>query len=111
MAGETVTRIRAGVSVSDDRYGNPIPGTPAETSIGGAFFAPGGTSEPVATGRTAVITEPEVYFPGLWPDIVPTDQLRIRGDVYEVAGDPGEWRSPWSTDLGGLALRLKKVDG
>lgn len=111
MAGETVTRIRAGASAGNDRYGNPIPGTPAETTIAGAFFAPGGTQEPVQTGRAAVIAEPEVYFPGLWPDIVPTDRLRIRGAVYEVQGDPGDWESPWSTGLGGLAVRLKKVAG
>lgn len=120
MAGETVTRIRAGASTENDRYGNPIPGEPAETTLRGAFFAPGGTQEPVEAGRTqepveagrtAVITEPEIYFPGSWPDIQPDDRLRIRGDVYEVTGDPADWKSPWASGLGGLAIRLRKVDG
>lgn len=111
MAGETVTRIRAGASPGDDRYGDPIPGADVETAIAGGFFAPGGTSEPVEVGRAPVISEPTVYFPHAWPDIAPTDRLRIRGDVYQVTGDPGDWRSPQGSTVGGLVVPLKKVDG
>ena len=107
MIGEVVTRLRAAES-GPDRYGDPTYGDPTETDLAGALFAPGGTQEPVEAGRTAVITNPTLYFPGVWPDIVPTDQVRVRGDVYEVIGDPANWQLDGQ---GGLAVELRKVDG
>lgn len=111
MAGETVTRLRP-VQTGTDRYGNPVySDTLAETPLTEAWFAPGGSSEPVEVGRAAVITKPTVYFPHSWPDIQPSDQLRIRGRVYEVTGDPADWRSPTGSNVGGLVIELKRVDG
>jgi hypothetical protein len=111
MAGETVTRLRKTAS-GVDRYGNPLyPDAPAEKSIDGAFFAPGGTSEPVEPGRSPVITEPTLYFPHAWPDIVVSDQLRVRGVVYDVTGFPSEWRSPYGSQVGGQVVTLRRTDG
>jgi hypothetical protein len=114
LIGETVTRLRY-ATTGTDRYGNavrdPDDEAPAELPIAGAMFDPGGSVEPVERGREAVITQPTAYFVGQWPDILASDQLRIRGRVYEVIGDPGDWRSGFGTSLGGLVVPLKRVDG
>jgi hypothetical protein len=111
MSGEVVTRLRR-VQDGTDTYGDPVwSDTPAETSLPGAWFAPGGTQEPVEVGRAAVISVPTVYFPHSWPDIQPTDQLRVRGVVYEVTGDPADWRSPVESRVGGLVVQLRRVEG
>lgn len=111
MIGETVVRLRAD-DADTDRYGNVIDdATPAEVDLPGAVFDPGGSAEPVEVGRTPVITQPTVYFPGRWPDLVATDQLRVRGKVYDVLGDPGDWRSANGSPLGGLVVPLKRTSG
>ena len=111
MSGETVTRIRA-TQTGVDRYGNPTT-TDAELDIDGAFFAPEQkSSEPVEVGRSAVIVEPTLYFPGLWPDLTERDRVRVRSHEYEVDGVPADWRNPWGTSaLGGLVVTLKRVEG
>ena len=60
---------------AEQYFHSAIYGDPVETPLPGALFAPAGTSEPIEAGRTAVITNPTLYFPGAWPDIVPTDQV------------------------------------
>lgn len=106
LATETVTRLRP--ATSDDRYGDTTPGEQAEEDIDGALFAPGGTQEPVQIGREAVIAEPSLYFPRTWPDILATDLMRVRGDVYQVTGFPADWRG---VTAGGLVVELKRTAG
>lgn len=100
---ETVTRIRATDSGSTDAFDQPIPGTPTETDIEGALFAPGGSVEPALPGAYPVVTSPTVYFRDAWPDIVDTDQLTVRGVTYEVKGKPQEWIGT----PGGLVVELE----
>lgn len=111
MIGETVTRIRAGESAGDDRYGNPTPGPDVETSFAGAAFDPGGSLEPTEVGRASVVTSPKVYFRDAWPDILPADRLRVRGDVYRVIGRPAKWRNPYTSHVAGLVVELELVEG
>lgn len=106
---ETVTRIRA-TSSGTDAFSKPIPGTPTETDIEGALFAPGGSSEPVEPGRTPIITKPTLYFRMSWPDITADDQIRVRGVVYGVEGDPAEWHRGQQLE-GGMVVPLKRVGG
>lgn len=110
MIGETVTRIRRAAN-GVDRYGNPKPGAPVETPLAGALFAPNGSVEASEVGRASASTSPQLMFPRQWPDLVPTDQVRVRGLVYEVQGDAEDWRSAYASTLGGLVVDLKKVDG
>jgi hypothetical protein len=110
MFGETVVRLRR-TQTGVDRYNNPVYGAPAELSIDGALFAPGGTQEPAEPGRTPVIDVPTLYFRGQWPDVEATDQFRVRGEVYEVTGDPADWRAADTSGAGGLVVQLRKVSG
>lgn len=112
MLGETVTRIRAGAQTGTDAFGQPVYGPDVETTIDGAMFAPGGSSESVEVGREAVVTAPTLYFRAAWPDIVETDRIRVRGVEYDVDGRPADWRDPFGTDgPGGLVVTLKAVEG
>lgn len=110
MFGEVVTRIRR-VEDGVDRYGNPTY-IDVETSVPGAAFAPEQASqEPTEVGRASVITKPTLYFNRPRPDFIASDRVRVRGWLYEVDGDPADWRSPWGTDWGGLVVALKRVAG
>lgn len=106
---ETVTRIRATDSGTTDGFDQPIPGEPTETPIEGALFAPGGSVEPALPGAYPVVTSPTVYFRNAWPDIIATDQLRVRGALYDVEGDPAEWIGDSTSHPGGLVVELRKV--
>jgi len=107
---ETVTRIRAGAPTGVDKFKQPVPGPATQTPIEGALFDPGGSSEPVEAGRTPVVTKPTLYFRGANPDIVATDQVSVRGVVYDVDGDPAYWDQGDPT-VRGLVVALRNVKG
>lgn len=109
--GRTVTRRRRTAS-GTDRYGNPT-FTTLDTDIPGALFAPERSSEEVvAVGRNMVPSKPTLYWLRDEPDIRRDDVILVDGAVYEVDGIPSVWRDDLSgTDLGGLVVTLKRVEG
>jgi hypothetical protein len=111
MAGEIVTRIRAGTQTGVDRYGNPVYGPETELDIPGAFVDPGTSNEPVIVDGEPVVTSPTVYFPGAWPDVREDDRLRVRGKVFHADGTPPDWRDPWGSSLGGLVVKITLAEG
>lgn len=108
-AGEPVTRIRREATGGTDRYGQPLTAD-VEADLGSAAFDPGGTREPVEVGRAPVVTNPTLYFTHR-PDVAAGDRVRVRGRVFEVDGDPADWRSPWDGVFGGLVVNLQVVTG
>jgi len=109
--GEPVSRIRAGVSPGPDIYGDPLPGVNVEDALDGAAFDPGDSSEPAQIGTARVVTTPKLYFYRGAPDILSSDLLRVRSDVYSVIGRPARWVSPFTGATFGLVVELKMVDG
>lgn len=114
--GETVTRLRA-VLIADpystddtqaawDDTDNP----PDALEIDGCGFNPGSSTEPLQDARNAVVTRPEVYAPS-GADVLAGDRLVVRGDTYEVFGNPGDYRSPFTGWAPGLAIPLQRVEG
>jgi hypothetical protein len=65
-------------------------GSATETDIDGCSWQPGASSETLAGGDT-VITSGTVFMPGN-PDIQATDQVRVSGVLYAVAGTPAAWQ-------------------
>lgn len=106
--GETVTFIRAGAPTQDD-YGNDVPGTPAETDVAGCAVWPRTSNEDVQ-GRLQVIEGLNVVAP-YGTDVGPQDRARVRGVLYDVNGDPGEWRSPLTGTKAGVQIELTRVTG
>lgn len=104
MAGagdtETVTVIRP---TGRDAFGDPLPGDPDEFDVPGCLFAPGPSRE-VGFAANTVDTDGTVYAP---PGTVvePTDQMRVRGDVYSVVGVPQVWGRM------GVVVVLRRVTG
>src|SRR5690606_24802940 len=79
-----------------DRDGNPVyewPGPGVDAA--GCGVAPRTSEELAEVNRNRVITGLTVYLaPGT--QNAPHDRLVVRGATYEVVGEPGDWRSPYS---------------
>lgn len=110
--GETVTRLR-GTPKLDRSSGETI-GTdwtaPAALAIEGCAFDPGNSTEPLQQGRNAVVTQPAVYAP-FGVDVLAGDRLVVRGRTWQVVGDPGDYRSPFSGWEAGTVIHLEAVSG
>lgn len=107
-AGETVTLVRHGSPTEDD-YGNDVPGTATETDIPGSVVAPRTSGEDVQ-GRDQVVVGLNVWVPA-GTDVRPTDQFRVRGVLYEVDGEAGAWRSPFTAIASPIQVALSRVAG
>lgn len=111
VSGEAIVVIRDGAPTgAKDRYGRDVLGLDVETTSTGWAFAPAGSSEPVAVGRTEVITLDTLYRRGT-ADITAADRVRVRGAVREVEGDPADWVHYYSGRFLGVVVRLKTVEG
>lgn len=107
-AGESATVLRAGASTTDP-YGNEVPGEDTETTYQGCAVWPRVSSEDVQA-RDQVIDGLYVVFP-TGADVVATDRVRVRGDVYLVDGEPGGYRSPLTGTALGPQVALTRVTG
>lgn len=107
------TRIRR-EQTGVDRYGDPVFET-TELDIPGAMFAPErdrDSTEVVTVGRTTIPSKPTLYWYKTRPDIRADDKLRVDGVEYDVDGIPAPWRDDLGgTDVGGLVVTLKRVEG
>lgn len=106
-----VVRLRNEVT-GTDRYGNPEYGT-TEAALPPALFSPErDSSEVIAVGRVTVSTKPTVYWLKQRPDVRAEDRLRVNGVEYDVDGAPAAWSDDLGgTDVGGLVVTLKRVEG
>lgn len=106
--GEKVVRLRATPTGTDD-YGNDIPGEPVEYPMYGVGVAPR-TSTERNQGETTVFVGLSLYLPPTpGYNVLPTDRFRVRGVVYEVEGEPGVWRSPFSGTFFGTEVPVRRV--
>jgi hypothetical protein len=113
--GETVARLRRGSSPGRDARGQPIPGTLTETPIPGCVVTPRQESPQVGgaqqQARDTVIVGWTVYAPA-GSDFRTTDQVRIRGQVCGITGEPGDWgRSPFTGTAGVVQFAADRVTG
>jgi hypothetical protein len=110
--GETFTRLR-GTPVTDP-YSGEATGiswdSPNSLAIPDCGFNPGRSTEPVQDARNAVITQPEVYAP-TGSDVLAGDRLVVRGVTFEVDGNPGDYRNPFTGWRPGIVIALKEVAG
>jgi hypothetical protein len=111
--GETVTIVRPGPPTQDE-YGNDVPGAPTEIAVPGCGVAPrdgnsAGSNE-LTQARDTVIVGLTLYAPA-GTDLRATDQVRVDGDLYEVQGRPGSFRSPFTGSSGPVEAALQLVTG
>lgn len=112
--GETLTRLRATAAV--DPYSGEATALswddPDALPILGCAFDPGTSSEPAAVGRDAVTSQPSAYV-DYDSDVLPGDRIRreLTGRTYEVDGEPGAYRNPFTGWEAGMVIKLKAVSG
>ncbi|MFF4779413.1 hypothetical protein ACFY05_42020 [Microtetraspora fusca] len=112
-AGETVTVLRA--PLVPDRYGSQVRDwdSPARTSYDGcavANWARGRVSEVHADGRDPVVSDLIIYMPP-GADVAAADRLEVRGEVYELVGEPFGWSNPLTGTVFGVAVNCDRVEG
>lgn len=111
--GETVTLVRPGPPTQDE-YGNDVPGPSTETPLPGCGVAPRDGNSSAGNedtkGRDQVIVGLTLYAPP-GTDLRPTDRVRIGGVLYEVEGEAGAFRSPFTGSSGPVVAALERVTG
>lgn len=105
LGGHTVTILRPR---GTDPFGDPLPGDPDASDVQGAFMQPVQASE--QTDDRDTVTEAWSCFLPPGTDVQATDQIRFRGQVYELDGAP----QPFD-DMRGvthhLEVKLRRVTG
>lgn len=108
MQGETVVRIRAG-GTRTNPYSQaleldwklPTNDEPMNTL---APAEPRPSEEPVESLRNAVVSGYTLYL-AAGEDVTARDRMRVRGEVYEVLGDPAGWLG------GGIVVQVGRTEG
>jgi hypothetical protein len=106
--GETVTVVPG--SIGSDNNGDPIPDTRVEHDLERCGVAFRYSTEPTERGRQGVIVGVTVLAPPR-SDVLSTDELRVRGGLYKVEGEPADWRSPYTGWEPGMEISAKKAVG
>lgn len=104
---EVASILTRGVTGTDGD-GNDVYGT-TETLTSGAF-APEGSTE-LVQGQATVISNPTFYLSDGAPIPDADDQLRVRGVVYNIDGQPAQYQNPYTGSAPGAVLRLNRVTG
>ncbi len=103
--GEQVI-LRRRVDDATDPYGQPT-FTWADSTVDGALVAPSTGNEANLPERQDVEITTTLYLPrGV--TCGPRDRFVVRGDEFEVVGEPGRWSAPGSYDL---VVNLKRSEG
>jgi hypothetical protein len=108
QGSETVTVIR---KPARDNFGNIPAGTTSEWEVPGWLVAPGPSRE-MGIGGGQVESDATLYGPTTTViaetvpgGIVPTDQIRVRGELHAVVGRVQDWGAS------GTVIILKRVTG
>ena len=109
MTGETVGVVRP--TTTEGSFGDDALtyGTTPTHEVAGVMVEPRSSGEDNA-GRQAVIVGLTLYLP-TGSDVLPTDHLLVRGELYEAEGPPADWRNPFVPGHGGLVQAVKRVAG
>ncbi|WP_406122910.1 head-tail adaptor protein [Streptomyces canus] len=111
--GDTVTIVRPG-EPTQDAYGNDVPGAPTEIPVPGCGVSPrdgtGAGANELTDARDTVFSGLTIYAP-YGTDIRATDRVRVGGDLYDVVGLPGSFRSPFTGSTGPVVAALELVTG
>ena len=109
MSAPVIVRVRSAPGGVDE-YGDPISGTDSRTTLTGAFVAPRESSEITNRGRAGVIVGLTLFAP-YDTDLTYTDQIEVDGDLYDIEGEPGRWRNPFTDWEAGMQVALVRAAG
>ena len=95
-----VVRVRT-ITNGKDPLGYPLPAGVERAPLPGAIFEQVENQPLLGAGVTAVTAQPNVYWPGEWPDVQSGDELEVDGGRWLV--DERPVRSP-------LGLRVSVIN-
>lgn len=82
----------------------------ATSRIDFCAVAPGGSTEPVEVGRTAVDSDFDLIFDHD-PGATPSNRVVVRGLTCNIVGRPMQWRSPFTGWEPGWIVQAKIREG
>lgn len=109
--GETIEVLRA-IPGGFDQDGDPIVGTVETTVYTGVAVAPRkAVSDELDTrGRAGIVEGFTIYGPTSM-DITHTDQIRWRGTLFNVEGEPAVWQHPTTGRHAGQEITIRRAEG
>lgn len=105
---EQVTVVRD--SVSYDDLGEPIYGDPEREQVD-VLVHPGTTTDLDATRPNGVEVVFALHFPKSYTKSLQACRIEVRGDTYEVVGDPQPYTPENTPGNWNLPVEVKRVDG
>lgn len=111
MIGEAVTVLTAGTTL--DPYSNEPTADwdhPTAVPVTGVAVEPRPSSEPVQDARNAVTSGFTLYFPPGTP-VTAADRVQVRGQVYDVLGEPAVWVNPYTGWVAGTVAQVTHTEG
>lgn len=111
--GITVTRLRA--PVVSDGYGGTVrdwsdPDQLDRIEVDPCAVAPLAEDEQTQRGREGVADAWTLYAP-YDADIEAHDRIEYDAQQFDIDGEPGRWRSPFSGTEFGMTVRIIRVEG
>lgn len=104
-----VSRIRSGAPTGEyDDQGNPVVGAAVTEPVEIVAFAPQVSEETAEAFGTQVLDAGTVYA-DRDTDIRPSDLLVVRGNTWQVEGNPRDWLSPYPLARDGLEILVRRV--
>lgn len=112
--GETVTHLDGTASVTQDDLGNDVRSFPVKATYSKVPVAPrdgGGTSSnELVQGQDMVVIGLTIYVPDRVV-VDAQDRFMVRGEEFEVQGDPQFYQSPFTGWRPGSPVALQRVTG
>lgn len=110
--GYTIEVERRVVGATDS-HGSPVVTFDDPVLLPFAVFAPApaASAEPFRTGRPDLLVDLPVVYAPAGSAVSHLDRIRINGDTFEVAAEPGRWDDPATGETFGLAVPLRRVEG
>jgi hypothetical protein len=103
----TVVRVRP---LGYDDNGDPIEGEASRLTIDGCAVAPRSSSDITDRGRQGVIVGLSLFAP-YGADITHGDRVEVDGVPYEVDGEAGSWKNPFTEWEAGVEVALRRAAG
>lgn len=104
---ESATIVSRSVT-GQDSDGGDLYGTVSTVTSG--IFAPEGSTE-LIQGQATVITNPTFYLASGAPVPKATDRIIVRGQTFDIDGEPRVYHNPFTGAEPGPVLRLERVTG
>lgn len=105
---EQVTVVRDNVSYDD--LGDPIYRDPDREQVD-VLVQPGSTTDLDATRPNGVEVVFTLHFPKSYTKSLQACRIEVRGDTYEVVGDPQPYTPENTPGNWNLPVEVKRVDG